>query len=129
MRGRYFALCLWTSLTLAGQTRPDMQAVIERLDRLEEQNRQLTAEIRSLRQQLAAAPNTVTPGPAEPVQPSTPQDESTIQERRIEELDQSKVGTDQRLPVNLTGTVLFNAFLNGQSSGGRMNPTTASLTP
>ncbi len=140
MLSKYLALSLWTGLTLVGQTRPDLQAMLERLDRLEEQNRQLISDIRSLRQQLAAVPNTTAnPAPAAapqatstaaaPTTPVIPDAESTIQERRIEELDQTKIGTDQRLPVTLTGTVLFNAFLNGHSNGGRMNPVIASETP
>jgi hypothetical protein len=34
-----------------------------------------------------------------------------------------------KLPVRLTGMVLFNSFLNGKYNGGSENPTTASLTP
>jgi hypothetical protein len=46
-----------------------------------------------------------------------------IAERRLADLDQSKVSTDHRLPVTLTGMVLFNAFLNGKGAGGADNPT------
>ncbi len=116
MRGKTLALLLAASLRISGQSQPDMRAIMERLDRLEQQNRELISEVRSLKERLAIP--TVEPG-----------EQLAVQERRIEELDQSKVGTDQRVPVSLTGTVLFNAFLNGRSSGGQMNPTNASLTP
>src|SRR5580765_4751242 len=41
--------------TLNAQQSPELKAVIDRLDRLEAQNGELMAEIRALRQQLAAA--------------------------------------------------------------------------
>jgi hypothetical protein len=130
-----WALLLFASCNLLGQERPDMRAIIERLDRLEEQNRQLMAEIRSLREQLAAAPAAPAPPQAQaPIEPpSTLEERTAVNERRIEELDQSKAGVENRLPVTLNGTVLFNAFLNGRASGDpsnpQMYPTTAGRTP
>ena len=51
----------------------------------------------------------------------------TIQERRSDELAQTKVEASQRFPVTLTGMALFNAFLNGRANGGQQDPLTASL--
>ena len=51
-----------------------------------------------------------------------------MQESRTAELAQSKLGTDQRMPVTLTGMVLFNAFHNGGFGGGGQVPVTAQLT-
>jgi hypothetical protein len=116
--------------SLSAQQPPELKTVIERLDRLEAQNRDLMAEIRALRLQLAAGQPTATPESASLV--STGDDETppqpiadrvAIAERRLADLDQSKVSTDHRLPVTLTGMVLFNAFLNGKGSGGADNPT------
>jgi hypothetical protein len=39
------------------------------------------------------------------------------------------VETSQRIPVSLTGMVLFNAFSNGRYGGGLQDPVTAGLTP
>jgi hypothetical protein len=50
-----------------------------------------------------------------------------VQESRTDELAQSKVGTFNRLPVWLTGMVLFNAFENGRLGGGAEYPLTAQL--
>jgi hypothetical protein len=52
-----------------------------------------------------------------------------INERRLEEHAEAKVESGQKLPLRLTGMVLFNAFLNGRFAGGGDNPTTAALTP
>jgi hypothetical protein len=96
-----------------------LAALEERLQRLEEQNRQLAEEIRLLREQLTAA------------QPAAaPLTERTeVVERRTEDLAQSKVEADHRFPIQLTGMVLFNAYLNGRNAGDSSHPTTAALAP
>jgi hypothetical protein len=109
----------------SAQTAPDMQAVLDRLDKLEDENRQLMDEIRALRSELTAKSGTATPGAAPE---AAPVDERVaVQETRTAELDQTKVGTSQRFPVSLTGMMLFNAFMNGRNAGTAQYPTTASL--
>ncbi|MBZ5672851.1 MAG: hypothetical protein LAP61_01255 [Acidobacteriia bacterium] len=117
--------------SLSAQQTPDskavgLQEVMTRLDRLEAQNRDLMAEIKALRLELAASQ------PAFPSAPQTAEAEAPPQplaervdvtERRIADLDQSKISSDHRLPVTLTGMLLFNTFLNGKGSGGADNPT------
>lgn len=105
--------------------------MLDRLERLEEQNRELMSELRSLRRQIAAAPPAAaTVSTVAPPQPAAESAKSELDERlsvvesRIEEQQQSKVQAENRLPVSLTGTILFNAFLNGRSSGSQ-NPTVA----
>lgn len=93
------------------------KAILERLDRLEDQNHQLLEEIKALRSQIAA-----TSAPPLPVA-----ERQTVSEHRIEELAQTKVETSQRFPVKLTGTLLFNAFANTAFNGGAQNPTVAAL--
>ncbi|MGH9647850.1 MAG: hypothetical protein ACRD4E_13655, partial [Bryobacteraceae bacterium] len=114
--------------SLSAQQPQELKQVIERLDRLEAQNRDLMAEIRALRQQLAARQPTPAPEAApQTAEGETPSqyiaDRVDITERRIAELDQSKVSSEHRLPVALTGMLLFNAFSNGKGAGGADNPT------
>jgi hypothetical protein len=89
-------------------------------------------EVRALRHELAEmrspaaaasppAQTAATPAPETP----TPEERLAVAERRIEEQAQTKVESDHRLPVQLTGMVLFNAFLNGKSNGDQMNPVLA----
>ncbi len=114
--------------SLSAQQAPDLKAVVDRLDRLEAQNRELMTEIRALRQQLSAsqpatAPESA-PQTAESEAPPQPLKERVdVNERRIADLDQSKVSSEHRLPVTLTGMLLFNTFLNGKGAGGADNPT------
>ena len=126
MRAESCALVLAAvSAAASAQSPPEMREVLTRLERLERQNAELMNEVRALRQQLAARD----PAAAEPAAPVAPVEERlAVQERRIEEHEQSKVASDQKLPVTLTGTLLFNAFLNGRHSGDQY-PTTASLNP
>jgi hypothetical protein len=104
----------------APQTNPDVQRIIERLDKLEDENQKLLDEIRQLRSELQA--------PRNPDQPAAPPAEErlAVQESRTADLDQSKVGASQRFPISLTGMLLFNAFENGRSSGGSQYPVVAS---
>ena len=109
------AWLLGISSLCAGQ---EMKEILERLNRVEEQNRQLLQEVRELKAQISTpAPVAASAAPVE--------EKVVVQEQRVNELDQTKVGTEQRFPVTLTGTVLFNAFLNGRNSNGVMNPVVA----
>src|SRR5580704_11217632 len=125
-------VCLCAALPVAGQPSADIQRVMDRLDRLEKQNQELLTEIQELRQQLKPGQNAAPP--AEAAVSSTASAQPTlaerldVQESRIEELAQTKVGTTQRFPVWLTGTVLFNAFHNSGLGGASEFPLTAQLT-
>jgi hypothetical protein len=125
----------------------DMQGVVERLDRLEKQNRELIAEIRELRRLLQPVPSPTArlvpgdpsaspaagPAAADSAAPTesgapTNSERLAVQESRTDELSQTKVGTLQRVPVWLTGMVLFNAFHNGGFGGTAQYPVSAQLT-
>jgi hypothetical protein len=105
---------------LAAQTpSPEIRQIMERLDRLEQENRSLTEEISQLKQDLAAArgqPPAAAPALEEKV---------AVQEGRTEELAQSKVEASQHFPIRITGMALFNAFLNSKGSGGQQYPSYA----
>jgi hypothetical protein len=102
---------LWPAF-LGAQTPPDMAGIADRLDRLERENRAMAEEIQALRAELTAA-----------------QEKADIQGQRIEEQAQTKVEASQRFPINLTGMVLANAFVNSRQNGGSDYPTAASATP
>jgi hypothetical protein len=121
IRNSIWALLLVVIPTVMAQDRTDSGEILKRLARLEEQNRQIMEEIKALREQLstpASTPETETA--AAPLE-----ERVAVQERRTADLDESKVGTEHRLPVQLTGTVLFNAFSNGQYGGNQLNPVVA----
>ena len=135
-----WACAILAPLTARAQQPPELKEILDRLDRLENQNRQLMDELRALRQQLAAGPAAVSPPPpppgaeanaaseGAPPPPAVPIEERVeVAEQRIAQIEQSKVESEHKLPVTLTGMALFNAFLNGTGSGGADNPTTASL--
>lgn len=131
------ALLLFSvALPVTPQTAEQGSAILERLDRLEKQNRELREEIRALRDLLPRAGKSEAAKPEEQetkaaesdVQSDQISDRQDVSEHRIEELSQTKVEASQRFPVRLTGTLLFNAFTNGAYNGGFQNPTTASLT-
>ena len=112
--------------SVSAQQQPDLRQVIDRLDRLEAQNRELMGEILALRQQLAATQ----PAPAETgqqaaaeVAPQPLTERVEIAERRLAELDQTKVTSEHRLPLTFTGMLLFNTFWNGKEAAGADNPT------
>jgi hypothetical protein len=114
-----FAL-LFSSTVLQAQNSPELTSVLARLDRLEQQNQELLAEIKALRAELTPA------RPDTPLGAATVEQRLEIQENRIDEQAQSKVESSQRFPVRLTGMALFNAFANSRTNGGFDYPTIAS---
>jgi hypothetical protein len=104
---------------LAAQTSPEIHEILDRLERLEQQNRALSDEVHQLRQDLAAAR-----GQTPPAAPAI-EEKVAIDETRTEELEQTKVSASQRFPISITGMALFNSFLNSKGSGGFEYPTFA----
>ncbi len=120
---RAILLVPFLGAALAAQTSNELRQVLERLDTLESQNRNLLAEVKALRQEVAAARGETT-------EESPPLEERlSVQERRIEEQAQAKVEASQRMPVQLTGMVLMNAFHNGRRSGESQYPVVAGARP
>ena len=106
---------------------PALEQILNRLDRLEQENRQLAQEIRALRNELALAREQPGKPPgdaasADATQPDNLAERMDVQERRLEEQAQTKVESSQHFPVRITGMALFNAFLNSHSNGSLVVP-------
>ncbi len=125
---------LWPVCALA-QTSGEFKEILDRLSRLEEENRALANEVHALRQEIASShapdaghpPEVQTEGAAPTTAPPA-NERLDVLENRVQELQQTKVEASQRFPIKLTGTLLFNAFLNGRYSGGQEDPTSAQTT-
>lgn len=94
----------------------DLARILERLDRLEQQNRALLTEIRQLRRELAAAREDAL---GESAPPPGVQERLDVQETRTAELAETKVEASQRFPIRLAGMALFNTYLNSAGGGSR----------
>lgn len=120
----------WPVLSIA-QTSPELAGILERLDRLERENRTLSEEVRSLRAELAAtnppnrSPDAAAVQAAETPPALTVEERLDIQQHRLEEQAQTKVEASQRYPIRLAGMALFNAFMNSKQSGGADYPVVA----
>jgi hypothetical protein len=130
--GATLLFVLFAFVTVAAAQAPPedssaLRQIIERLDRLERQNRELTEEVHALRQELAAK---TAPDGAETAKtaPADVAERVDVQERRIEEQDQTKVGSSQHLPIRITGMALFNASLNSTPTGGLETPVVAPVS-
>ena len=132
-------ILLLVPLTLRAQEASAFKQILQRLDQLERENRNLADEVHALRAELAGARTpAANPGLEEattavvdtPVNasPVPIEERVAVQEQRTEELSQSKVEAAQRMPVTLAGMVLFNAFLNGRANAGAQDPLTASAS-
>ena len=143
---RYILSFVWLcGAALAGaQDTPAMREVLARLDRLENDNRALTEEIRALRKELGVlhetAVETAASAPTSPDVPvksdgqasdgrQTDEERQAVEQSRIEELAQTKVESSQKFPIRITGMALFNAYTNGRYNNQADNPTIASLAP
>jgi hypothetical protein len=104
---------------LCAQTTQDLAKILERLDRLEQENRVLSEQVRDLRAQLG------TPAASASV---SVEEKLDIQQQRIQEQAQTKVEASQRYPIRLAGMALFNAFANSKQSGGADYPVVAAPT-
>jgi len=123
------ALLLWP-LYLGAQSQPELAAILERLDRLERDNRALTEEVRTLRSRLDGNGDSRTAAPidAETVEPRpVPLEQQVeIQGKRVAEQAQSKVEASQKFPLRITGMALFNSFMNSKQNNGSEYPAVAS---
>ena len=112
------ALCTW------GQESSDLKQILERLEKLERENKVLREEVRELRTKLEGP----TPLPTEPAKPSV-EERLEIAERRVDEQAQTKVEATEKFPLHLTGMALFNTFAIMRHNAGNDYNTTASLLP
>ena len=101
----FLAALAWPAIVKAQAPQPDLARILERLDRLERDNRALSDEVRELRARLdgvdapvaAAATAATAEAPPVPVEQRL-----NIQERRVEEQAQTKVEGTQRFPIRLS---------------------------
>ena len=122
MRSKTSWILLFITVPCWAQTDQGLAAILARLDKLEQQNRELMQEVQALRQQLASQ---------KPRRAPRRRLRSVSKSRNAarEDLAQTKVEASQRLPISITGMLLFNTFWNGRFSGAQDNPTVASLNP
>ena len=119
-------LLLGMSMAAYGQSAPQIQDVLDRLDKLEKDNQALLQEVRALRQEVSGLR---TPPPETAIQPQVAEERQAVEENRIDELAQTKVEASQKFPIRITGMALFNASVNGRLNANAENPVAASLTP
>ncbi len=103
-----------------------MKQILERLDSLEKENRELVQDVQAMRQELAAsgankstptAENATTPTAENSAPDQAPSEERlSVQERRTAEQAQTKVEAAHKFPIRLDGMLLFNAFANSSNS-------------
>ncbi len=135
-RRRSYVLCgsiAVIAIALAGtparaQGSPEMRAILDRLDRIEAQNRELVAEIRELKSELETARNggsVPQPEADQTAAQSSLEQRVEVQESRTAEQASTKVEAAHRFPIRVTGMALFNTFYNSQGSGGFEYPTIA----
>lgn len=102
------------------QTKVDLQAILSRLERLENQNQELLAEIQELKRTLTEA------WIAKQDSGPSLEERLAVQESRTAEHAAIKVETSQRFPIRLTGMALFNVHLNSRADGRTPYPTVVS---
>ncbi len=136
-----FSLAALLAVPGRAQTPTSMDAIGQRLERLEQQNAELLSEVRLLRQELESlkASGGAAHESARALNPEAAAPESErlerleervdLQEGRLNEQDAVKVESTQRVPVRLTGMALFNAFKDTSHGGGADNPVVASPAP
>jgi hypothetical protein len=122
MRIRPEILCVMIALAAPAAPAQDavQRQILDRLARLEEENRALRDELAAIRREIG-----VRPAPAAP----TFEERLEIQERRADEMAHTKVESSQRFPVRFTGMLVANLFRNGPAAAGQDTPTLAARAP
>jgi len=127
-------LVLAAAPILRAQSPADTNQIMDRLARLEQQNAELIEEVRLLRTQVKALQGKTSPAATAAEQapsageapPSATEDALAVQQARIDEQEQSKVEAAHKLPLRITGMVLFNAFDNTNVYAGPYSGTPGS---
>lgn len=119
-----FILLLAISLCASAQQQPTLQQILDRLEKLEQENKQLKTEVRQLRELLE--------GPVAPVadvpKPSI-EERLEVAEKRIDEQAQTKVEASQKFPVQITGMAVANLYAIMRHNNGADFSTSAGLLP
>ena len=133
MRNRSLVLFLLAGtpvLPLCAQDTQDSQAVLlkilQRLDALEQENKQLVQEVHDLKQTVAASQPQAAATQTQTQNAST-EERLAVDENRIEEQAQTKVEASQKFPISLSGMLLFNAFRSTPTSIDTGNESYSSL--
>ena len=117
--GATFLFFCFLGTAAAAQTASEESAtlrkILERLDRLEQQNRELTVEVGALRKELAEARTAPAGAETAKATPDLPE-RMDVEEHRVEEMAQTKVESSQHFPIRITGMALFNSYINSNSS-------------
>ncbi|MBV8572632.1 MAG: hypothetical protein JO319_18585 [Acidobacteriaceae bacterium] len=92
-----------------------MSKILDRLDDLEKQNKELLVEIQALREELHKT-NPPLAGDLQALQ-----EKVDVDAQRIDEQAQTKVEASQRLPISLTGMFLLDAFLTQGAYNANFN--------
>jgi hypothetical protein len=112
----FFVLAFRVCAQNDGGSTAVMKQVLERLDALERENKEMIQEIRSLRQELAESRSAPAVAPnAGESQPSV-DERLSVEEHRTAEQAQTKVEAAHKFPIQLDGMLLFNAFGNSSRS-------------
>jgi hypothetical protein len=125
-RYQIIAALLLSAGALRAQSSPELREILDRLQKLEDANRDLVQEVHALRTELASVHNPA-PAATAPTNADTAE-QMAVDKARVDELAQTKVEASQKMPLRITGTVLFNSYVNGRYNGGTGNTTIASLT-
>src|SRR5581483_4613893 len=123
MRRNLLPILLVVAINLCAQESGDspamMKQILERLNSLEQENKQLMQDVKSLREELAASrPANEAKATANENKPDQPtiEERLSVEEQRTAEQAQTKVEAAHKFPIRLDGMLLFNAFANSAGS-------------
>jgi hypothetical protein len=111
---------VWALALVSCAPAQDLSAILQRIEKLEQENRALKAQVRALEDRLDGK-TAETEVAAVPVE-----QQIAVEQKRVEDLAQTKVEAAQKFPLRIAGMALFNAYLNSKGNGGAEYPVAAS---
>jgi len=115
-RGAFIALVaalIVPAASASAQSTDPLEAIHQRLDALEQQNADLRGQLQMLREQLSTAKQAASGSP-DASRLDALEEKVDLQTTRLTEHDLVKAESSQRVPVRLTGMILFNAFADSR---------------
>jgi hypothetical protein len=102
------------SVPARAQTTPTLDAIAQRLELLDQQNAALRDEVQALRREVERLKQPGSDETSTVARLDALDEQMNLQAGRLSEQDQVKAQSSQRVPLHLTGALLFSLFRNSE---------------
>lgn len=114
LAGLLLAAMVIVAVPAHAQSDPTLDALLQRLEQLDQRNTELRDEVQALRQELERLKQASSTGSTTAERLDALDEQMNLQAGRLSEQDLVKAQSSQRVPVRLSGALLFSLFRNSR---------------